>query len=153
MDILTYQPDDWEGSASEGFRIVPWGFYKLLTSLRTKYNNPPIYITENGYSSRGGLEDDERIKYYMKYLDAMLDAIEEGSDVRAYTPWSLMDCFEWTNGYNEHFGLYEVDYEVPERTRTPRKSAFVYKQILRTRELDPHYEPPQDRVMTIDEGH
>ncbi|KAI5634547.1 glycosyl hydrolase family 1 domain-containing protein [Phthorimaea operculella] len=153
MDILTYSPDEWEGSASDGFKIVPWGFYKLLASLRTKYNNPPIYITENGFSTSGGLEDDERIKYYVLYLDAMLDAIEEGSDVRAYTPWSLMDCLEWTNGYGEHFGLYEVDYESPARTRTPRKSAFVFKQIVRTRELDPHYEPPQDRVMIIDEGH
>ncbi|KAJ2953850.1 hypothetical protein O0L34_g1481 [Tuta absoluta] len=153
MDSLSYQPSDWEVAASEWLKVVPWGFYKLLTDLRNKYNNPPIYITENGMSTLGGLEDDNRINFYVQYLGAMLDAIDEGSDIRSYTPWSIMDNFEWLNGYTERFGLYEVDYEVPERTRTPRKSAFVYKQILRTRELDPHYEPPQDRVMTIDEGH
>ncbi|KAJ2953849.1 hypothetical protein O0L34_g1480 [Tuta absoluta] len=153
MDILTYQPSDWESGATARHKRVPWGFYKVLTSLRNKYNNPTIYITENGYSSYEGLEDDDRINYYVQYINAMLDAIDEGSDIRGYTPWSLMDNFEWLAGYTERFGLYEVDYEVPERTRTPRKSAFVYKQILRTRELDPHYEPPQDRVMTIDEGH
>lgn len=54
--------------------------------------------------------------------------------------------------YRERFGLYEVDYSSPERTRTPRKSAFVYKEILRSRQLDLHYEPDTD-VMTIDEGH
>ncbi|KAI5634549.1 glycosyl hydrolase family 1 domain-containing protein [Phthorimaea operculella] len=153
MDILTYQPSEWEGAASSWLKFAPWGFYKLLTAIRIKYNNPPVYITENGMSTRGGLEDDERIRYYVQYLDAMLDAIDEGSDVRGYTPWSIMDNFEWLQGYTERFGLYEVDFESPARTRTPRKSAFVYKQIVRTRELDPHYEPPQDRVMTIDEGH
>ncbi|CAG4997851.1 unnamed protein product [Parnassius apollo] len=53
---------------------------------------------------------------------------------------------------DKRFGLYEVDFESPERTRTPCKTAFVYKQIVRTRELDWHYEPDTD-VMTIDEGH
>ncbi|GBP05953.1 Myrosinase 1 [Eumeta japonica] len=132
--------------------MVPWGFYKLLTKIRESYNNPPVFITENGFSTTGGLEDDNRIRYYRGYLSAMLDAMEEGSDVRAYAAWSLMDNFEWMQGYTERFGLYEVDYESPERTRTPRKSAFVYKEILRTRTLDPNYEPDTD-VMTIDEGH
>lgn len=51
------------------------------------------------------------------------------------------------------FGLYEVDFEDPARTRTPRKSAFVYKQIVKTRTIDYDYNPGTDRVMTIDEGH
>ena len=54
--------------------------------------------------------------------------------------------------FSERFGLYEVDYESPDRTRTPRKSAFVYKELVRTRALDWHYEP-DTTVMTIDEGH
>lgn len=54
--------------------------------------------------------------------------------------------------HSERFGLYEVDFEDPGRTRTPRKSAFVYKEILRTRTLD-HYFEPATMVMTIDEGH
>ncbi|GBP05950.1 Myrosinase 1 [Eumeta japonica] len=116
-------------------KMVPWGLYKLLTKIRESYNNPPVFITENGFSTTGGLEDDNRIRYYRGYLSAMLDAVEEGSDVRAYAAWSLMDNFEWMQGYTERFGLYEVDYDCPERTRTPRKSAFVYKEILQTRAL------------------
>ncbi|GBP05947.1 Myrosinase 1 [Eumeta japonica] len=151
-DIGSYHHPDWEETASSWFKVVPWGFYKLLTSIRENYNNPPIFITENGFSNRGGLQDDDRVRFYRNYLSAMLDAMDEGSDVRAYAAWSLMDNFEWLSGYTERFGLYEVDYDCPERTRTPRKSAFVYKEIVRTRALDLDYEPDTD-VMTIDEGH
>ncbi|CAH4035649.1 unnamed protein product [Pieris brassicae] len=79
--------------------------------------------------------------------------MEEGSDVRAYTAWSLLDNFEWKFGYTRRFGLYEVDYNSPDRTRTPRKSAYVYKEILRTRSLDHHYEPDMSAPLTIDAGH
>ncbi|CAF4813780.1 unnamed protein product [Pieris macdunnoughi] len=132
---------------------VPWGFYNLLTAIRERYGNPPIYITENGYGSDPGLDDNHRVYYYREYLSAMLDAMEEGSDVRAYTAWSLLDNFEWKYGYTRRFGLYEVDYNSPDRTRTPRKSAYVYKEILRTRSLDHHYEPDMSARLTIDEGH
>ncbi|KPI94624.1 Myrosinase 1 [Papilio xuthus] len=152
LEVLTYQKAEWKIGQSEFTKCVPWGFQKLLKRIKEEYNNPSIYITENGFATYGGLEDDDRVTYYKEYINAMLNAIEEGSDIRAYTAWSLMDNFEWMQGYTERFGLYEVDYESPERTRTPRKSAFVYKQILRMRELDMHYEPDTD-VMTIDEGH
>ncbi|KAL4712864.1 hypothetical protein ACJJTC_011934 [Scirpophaga incertulas] len=149
-----YQPEDWPTAASPWLKKVPWGFYKLLTAIRTQYNNPNVIITENGYSTSvgDGYEDNDRVEYYKDYLDAMLDAIDEGSNVTAYTAWSLMDNFEWMAGYTELFGLYEVDYNSPQRTRTPRKSAFVYKEIIRSRQLDYHYEP-DTTVMTIDEGH
>lgn len=62
--------------------------------------NIPIYITENGFSTYGGLEDDDRISYVRLYLDAMLDAMEDGVDVRGYTYWSLMDNFEWMQGFS-----------------------------------------------------
>lgn len=81
------------------FQIAPWGFYKLLTKIREDYDNPPIFISENGYGSLRSLADDDRIKYYRQYLDAVLDVIEEGSDIKAYTAWSLMDNFEWMDGY------------------------------------------------------
>ncbi|XP_060802158.1 myrosinase 1 isoform X1 [Amyelois transitella] len=148
----SYVLEEWETSASSWLKVVPWGFYKLLVKIKDDYNNPPVFITENGFSTLGGLEDDGRISYYRKYLDAMLDAIAEGCDVRVYTAWSLMDNFEWMQGYTERFGLYEVDYEDPARTRTPRKSAFVYKEIVRSRALDWSYQPDTD-VMTIDDGH
>ncbi|XP_052747119.1 myrosinase 1-like [Bicyclus anynana] len=153
MGVMSYYDSTWESGVSSWLKIVPWGFYNLLTKLRTDYDNPPIYITENGFSTYEGLEDDSRISYYRQYIDAMLDAVDEGSDVRAYTAWSLMDNFEWLQGYANRFGLYEVDYEDPKRTRTARKSAYVYKEMLRTRQLDYHYEPDTTLPITIDEGH
>ncbi|CAG9784228.1 unnamed protein product [Diatraea saccharalis] len=152
LGVASYQLGEWPGSASSWLKSVPWGFYKLLTYIKDFYNDPNILVTENGFSTFGGLEDDERITYYRQYLDALLDAIEDGANVTAYTAWSLMDNFEWMQGYTERFGLYEVDYTSPQRTRTPRKSAFVYKEIVRTRSLDHYYEPDTD-VMTIEDGH
>ncbi|KAL0849455.1 hypothetical protein ABMA28_013738 [Loxostege sticticalis] len=152
IEAKLYQPSHWSAGASVWMKDVPWGFYNLLTKIREDYDNPPVFITENGYSTRGGLDDDDRITYIRGYLNVILDAIEEGSDIPVYTVWSLMDNFEWMRGYTERFGLYEVDYESPQRTRTPRKSAFVFKEIVRSRALDPHFEP-DTTVMTIDEGH
>lgn len=58
-----------------------------------------MFVTENGLSNRGGLVDEDRVLYYRGYLDALLDALDDGCDVRAYTAWSLMDNFEWAAGY------------------------------------------------------
>ncbi|XP_041969210.1 myrosinase 1-like [Aricia agestis] len=152
MGVIGYALSDWPKGASSWLNVVPWGFYKLLTKIKDDFDNPPVIIAENGFSSQGGLNDDDRIDYYRSYLDAMLDAMEEGCDVRAYTAWSLMDNFEWLEGYSERFGLYEVDFKSPEKTRTPRKSAYIYKEMLRTRTLDFSYEPDMTKPMTIDDG-
>lgn len=64
-----------------------------------------MIITENGFSSFGGLNDDDRISYLRQYIDAMLDAMDEGSDIRAYTVWSLMDNFEWMRGYRSELEI------------------------------------------------
>ncbi|XP_041977592.1 myrosinase 1-like [Aricia agestis] len=135
LGVQMYQPDSCQIGYSYLVCSVPWGFYKLLTKIREEFDNPPIFITENGFSTHGGLDDQDRIEYYKTYLCAMLDAIDEGSDVRAYTAWSLMDNFEWARGYIDRFGLYEVDYESEELTRTPRASAFMYQNVLRTRSI------------------
>ncbi|XP_045457583.1 myrosinase 1-like [Melitaea cinxia] len=150
VSVISYKDSSWEGYHT---KMAPWGFYKLLTKIREDYDNPPIFIAENGYGSLRSLADDDRVKYYRQYLDAVLDVIEEGSDIIAYTAWSLMDNFEWMEGYTVRFGLYEVDYESPERTRTPRKSAYVYKEIARTHTLDHNYEPDISVPLSIDEGH
>ncbi|GBP54374.1 Myrosinase 1 [Eumeta japonica] len=139
---------EWPTSSVSSFATYyPSGFYKLLTYLRQKYDNPPIIVTENGWPTGPGLEDDDRIKYLRGYLQALQQALEEGSDIRGYTFWSLMDTFEWISGYSTRFGLYEVDFESARRERTPRKSAFVYREVVRARAVDPGYEPPADATM------
>ncbi|CAG9784196.1 unnamed protein product [Diatraea saccharalis] len=100
IGVLTYQPITWlSGTPNSYVKMVPWGFYNLLTYIKEQYDNPPVYITENGCSTGTGWNDEFRVTYYRSYLSALLDALEDGCDVRAYTAWSLMDNFEWTSGY------------------------------------------------------
>ncbi|CAK1594684.1 unnamed protein product [Parnassius mnemosyne] len=149
----SYVPDDWPTAASSWLNQAPDSILNALTHLKNKYNSPVIYITENGWSTSpdAGLVDDDRIRYYRAALESALDALNAGVNLKGYMAWSLMDNFEWMEGFTERFGLYHVDFEDPARTRTPRKSAFVYKQIIKTRVIDHEYEP-SSMTMTIDEG-
>lgn len=85
----------------------PLGLRDTLNWVVKEYGNHEIYILENGYSSKGGLEDYDRISYFQTHLSTVLDAIlEDGCNVTAYTAWSLMDNFEWSNGYTfVHFHI------------------------------------------------
>ncbi|XP_013142473.1 PREDICTED: myrosinase 1-like [Papilio polytes] len=112
------------------------GFYDLLIHLKDNYNIPKIYITENGCPSVRGLNDTHRVRYYREYLSAIIDAIDQGVNVKGHFAWSLMDNFEWTSGYTIRFGIYDVDMDDPERKRTPKKSALVYKEMARSRVID-----------------
>lgn len=111
----------------------------LLNWIRKEYNNPPVYVTENGVSDKGGLNDRDRVEYFNSYLSSILGAIKDGCQVKGYIAWSLMDSFEWKAGFTEKFGLYHVDFNHPNRTRTPKLSAKVYANIVKTRSIDLHY--------------
>lgn len=76
------------------------GLRRLLSWITNRYNRPEIIITENGYSDRGGTDDTERTNYYQQYLTAVLDSLlEDDVNITGYTAWSLMDNFEWMQGY------------------------------------------------------
>lgn len=82
------------------FQVVPFGFRRLLKWITTTYNNVPIIVTENGYADYDGVDDYSRVSYYSHYLNALLHAIhEDKSNVKGYFAWSLMDNFEWDDGY------------------------------------------------------
>ncbi|XP_068626681.1 myrosinase 1-like isoform X1 [Battus philenor] len=135
-------------SASAWFRVVPTGFGNLLRWCKSSYNDPPIYITENGFSDRGTLEDYGRIKYFDEYLTEILKVIyDDDVKVLGYTVWTLMDNFEWRAGFSERFGLYHVDIEDPNRPRTPKLSVEYYKQLIANRELpqDERFKDPSER--------
>ena len=126
----------WKSSASSWLKVAPEGFRILLREIARKYGNPPIYITENGVSDHGTLNDDSRIEYYREYLKQMLLAVhEDGVDVRGYYLWSLLDNFEWENGYNEHFGIVRVDFNDPNRTRAWKKSAEWWQKLIVARKI------------------
>ncbi|KAJ0171326.1 hypothetical protein K1T71_012876 [Dendrolimus kikuchii] len=133
---------DWPGTTSSWFFVYPEGLRRQLVWLKKQYGDIEFLITENGYASGPGLNDTARANYIKDYLEQVLLAInEDGVNVTGYTAWALMDNFEWMDGYQSKFGLYQVDFESPMRTRTPRFSAAYYKNIIKTHRLvDPNNE-------------
>ncbi|XP_076748902.1 myrosinase 1 isoform X1 [Xylocopa sonorina] len=121
----------WKPSASEWLKVVPEGFRFYLRNLAKHYNNPRIYVTENGVSDYGTLNDDDRIYYFREYLKQMLLAIYvDGVNVQGYLLWSLLDNFEWNRGYNERFGIVYVDFDDPDRPRILKKSASWWQAVI-----------------------
>ncbi|KAK7244329.1 hypothetical protein RIF29_39149 [Crotalaria pallida] len=118
------------------FFVVPRGMEKIVDYIKIRYHNMVMYITENGYSSppkqivtmQDFLEDFKRIEYHEAYLEALLRAIRKGADVRGYMVWSLLDNFEWADGYGIRFGLYYVDRQSLERI--PKLSVQWYSSFL-----------------------
>jgi len=94
----------------------------------------PIVITENGMSNvdwvslDGRVHDPQRIDFTRRYLLQLAKAVEDGVDVRGYFHWSIMDNFEWAEGYRQRFGIIHVDY--PTQKRTPKDSAYWYKEVI-----------------------
>jgi beta-glucosidase len=117
-----------------GWDVDPDGLRKTLVRVARDYVVPPIYITENGAAYvdevvDGEVDDPERVAYVDAHLRAVLDAVEEGVDVRGYFVWSLLDNFEWAWGYTRRFGVVRVDYDTQQRT--PKSSAHAYAAIAR----------------------
>ncbi|MEV0970396.1 GH1 family beta-glucosidase [Microtetraspora glauca] len=112
-----------------GWPVVPDGLRELLVSLKERYGTalPPVYITENG-CSYDGIEDQERIDYLDGHIKAIRRAQAEGVDVRGYFIWSLLDNFEWAEGYHQRFGLVHVDFET--QKRTPKASYHWLRQLI-----------------------
>ncbi|CAH0727659.1 unnamed protein product, partial [Brenthis ino] len=134
MGGIISQKAEWPKTNSSWLKVVPWGFRKSLNWLKKAYDNPLVVITENGMSLEKGLEDIRRIKYIEGYLKALHAAIyKDNCNVYGYTYWSLIDNFEWTRGFSERFGLYEVDYNSPNKTRYRRMSAEYYSMLSRTK--------------------
>lgn len=115
--------------------VVPEGFTQILVQLRDRYGDrlPPLYVTENGCAYPdtvvdGVCDDADRVAYLEAHLSALRQAMDAGVDVRGYFVWSLLDNFEWAEGYTQRFGLVHVDFETQQRT--PKRSyAWLRDQI------------------------
>ncbi|GAW50227.1 MULTISPECIES: GH1 family beta-glucosidase [unclassified Nocardioides] len=119
-----------------GWPVVPDALREWLITLRARYRAalPPIYITESGCAynvgpdEHGVVDDQQRIDYLDSHLRAIATAVQRGVDVRGYYTWSLMDNFEWAEGFTQRFGLVHVDYETLERT--PKRSFQWYADLI-----------------------
>lgn len=107
-----------------GWEIYPKGLYRVLT--RVGRLGKPVIVTENGIADA---DDDQRARYIVAHLRQAHRALREGVDLRGYVHWSLMDNFEWAEGFSKRFGLAELDPVTLERR--PRRSAQVYGAIAR----------------------
>ncbi|WP_283152581.1 GH1 family beta-glucosidase [Guptibacillus hwajinpoensis] len=116
-----------------GWNVYGEGFYKVLSKLKDQYGDVPIYITENGACYNDGVEDgqvkdERRIEYLKQHLTSLSRSIEAGVNIKGYLTWSLLDNFEWAEGYDKRFGLVHVNFRTLERTK--KDSYYWYKQTI-----------------------
>ncbi|CAN0880850.1 Beta-glucosidase 24 [Linum grandiflorum] len=126
-------PADW-------LRSYPEGFTELLLYIKDNYDNPLMFITENGVaddgkyvqtSQRATLRDPVRVDYLSTHLSHLNMAMKRGANVKGYFTWSLLDNFEWGDGYKMRYGLHYVDFN-NSCARIPKKSTLWFKKFMRT---------------------
>uniref|UniRef100_A0A2N9F7F9 Beta-glucosidase n=1 Tax=Fagus sylvatica TaxID=28930 RepID=A0A2N9F7F9_FAGSY len=117
--------------------IYPKGIREFLLYIKKNYNNPEIFITENGMADannislpvKDALKDSLRIRYHYGHLSYILKAIKEGVNVKGYYIWSFLDDFEWNSGYTVRFGLTYIDFK-NNLKRYLKYSAYWFKMFL-----------------------
>jgi beta-glucosidase len=113
----------------------PEALYWAPRLVHQIWNVKDIYITENGCGAAdqpahdGMVHDTDRVMFLRNYLAALQRATQDGTPVRGYFLWSLLDNFEWSSGYATRFGLVHVDYAT--QKRTPKLSAAYYSEVIR----------------------
>jgi beta-glucosidase len=106
-----------------GWEVTPWALRGLLNRISTDYDKPPLYVTENGacYDDTVSgwwfkrVHDPKRTDYFRQHVQNVARSIMDGADVRGYFAWSLLDNFEWAEGYSRRFGITHVDYKTQRR--------------------------------------
>ena len=133
LDARGIVPHDAEKTAM-GWPVEPEGLTQILVRIREEYASIPIYVTENGRAvydyvdPEGQVNDEERVSYLEAHFRAAHVAMQRGVDLRAYMVWSLLDNFEWAEGYSKRFGLVFVDYGT--QKRIPKMSARWYAEVI-----------------------
>ncbi len=118
-----------------GWPVEPDGMTELLVRLDREYTKLPLYITENGAAfhdyadPEGEVRDEERVAFLTAHVRAAREAIERGVDLKGYFVWSLLDNFEWAEGYSKRFGIIYVDYTT--QRRIPKMSTRWYSEAIR----------------------
>ena len=128
-------PDGYPRTGTDGQVVTPQCLYWAPRMAYERYKLP-IYITENGCTTRdqifldGKVHDPQRIDMLNRFLLELNRAVREGIAIKGYFEWSLMDNFEWADGYKQRFGLIYVDY--PTQKRIPKDSFYWYKEVIKT---------------------
>jgi beta-glucosidase len=123
-------------TTAKGFEIDPSAFLAVLTKLKSQYGNPPVLVTEIGAAFRenadrsGFVSDTNRLEYLRGYLAALHEAISLGCDVRGCLFWTLVDGFEWVDGFEKRFGLVRLEDET--LRRVPKASFRFARQLFGT---------------------
>jgi beta-glucosidase len=117
-----------------GWEVYPDHLYDALVRITREYDAPDIYITENGaaYADElvnGEVNDPQRVDYLRAHVEAAHRAIEDGTRLRGYFCWSLLDNFEWSFGYSKRFGIVYVDY--PTQRRVVKASGRFWSEVAR----------------------
>jgi len=120
-----------------GWEVRPQAFYDVLVRITRDYSPRAIHVTENGAAFadpppvNGRVSDPRRVDFLRTHLAAALRAIEAGVPLAGYFAWSLLDNWEWAEGYTRRFGLYRVDFETQQRTI--KDSALFYRDVVAAR--------------------
>jgi len=117
-----------------GWEVYPQSIYESLVRFKEEWGDPVVYVTENGAAfddvlEDGAVEDHRRIAYLQHYLAEVRRAMDDGVKVKGYFVWTLMDNFEWAEGYTKRFGIVYTDFSTLERT--PKASAYWYRDMIK----------------------
>jgi beta-glucosidase len=123
-------------TTASGWAIEPAGLVETLVRLSTEYEPPPIYVHENGaaFDDDPAGQDADRVAFLHDHIAAAHDALAAGVDLRGFFVWSLLDNFEWAEGYSKRFGIVRVDFDT--QRRTPKASAHWYSNVARRGEIE-----------------
>jgi beta-glucosidase len=145
-------PSPWPGSpdvevieatdtpTSNGWAVEPDGIYETLVRLHADYDPPALYVHESGgafpdhVADDGGVHDVDRLAFLDAHVRSCHDAIAAGVDLRGFFVWSLLDNFEWAEGYTQRFGMVHVDFDT--QARVPKDSALWYRDVVHANGLD-----------------
>jgi beta-glucosidase len=142
-DVYPGTPGNVTFAAREPRTEMGWEIYapamtETLVTTAARLPGVPLYVTENGgafpdseFAADGTVQDHDRVDYLRNHIAAVLDARDQGVDVRGYFAWSLLDNIEWAEGLTKRFGLVRVDFETQQRT--PKLSAHFMRELIRSR--------------------
>ena len=136
-DVRLVRPD--APMTAMRWAVEPDGLTETLVAVTSGYDAPPLYVHENGAAfddhpdAQGHVEDRERMAFLDAHLRACHEAIAAGVDLRGFFVWSLMDNFEWAEGYRRRFGIVRVEPRT--LRRVPKRSARFYAKVARSRAL------------------